>query len=631
MRYRRLIRFLPAIGLLASCGGSGSGGGAATGEPPSSPTPMTAIALVQGDGASSPLVGSLVTVSGVVTGDFQDNDANSERALGGFFVQSVDPDSDAATSEGIFVFDGASPAVDVEAGDRVEVSGEVLEYFGETQIRAASVSVTGREALNALDVMLPLPTINNSDGVAIADMEALEGMLVRFVQPLTVNGSFLLERYGELRLAAGGRSFQLTNQVAPGVAAYTQHVAELAARSLLLDDGNVNENVWPVRYLFPQSQSSPGYALRLGDTVSQLTGNIRFSRASGGSGEQNYRLVPNDVPQFSVANPRPSSAPDVGGNITVASMNVLNFFTTLDTGARVCGPTADNNCRGANTPDELTRQRDKIITAIAGTGADIVGLIELENNADTAIRNLVDALNNRSGENIWNFVDTGTIGDDAIRVAFIYREDAVSAVNDFAILDSSVDGRFDDRRNRPVLLQTFAEISSGSRVNVAVAHLKSKGSDCDAAGDPNTGDGQANCNLTRTAAAVALADWVAGDPTGSNDSDVLVIGDLNAYLEEGPLSALEDKGMTNLLASLGPQAYSFVFQAQAGALDHALVTASLLPQVAGIEEWHINADEAPALDYNLEHGRDSSVFDAMTPYRSSDHDPLMIGLSLTSN
>jgi len=166
-------------------------------------------------------------------------------------------------------------------------------------------------------------------------------------------------------------------------------------------------------------------------------------------------------------------------------------------------------------------------------------------------------------------------------------------------------------------------------LTVAVNHLKSKGSSCDADGDPNLGDGQGNCNMTRTSAAAALADWLASDPTGSGDDDVLIIGDLNAYVEEDPLTAFASAGYTNLLgAQTDP--YSFVFDAQAGALDHAIASSSLVPQVAGTIEWHINADEPSLLDYNLENGRDPNLFDGATPYRASDHDPVVIGINLTN-
>ena len=169
-------------------------------------------------------------------------------------------------------------------------------------------------------------------------------------------------------------------------------------------------------------------------------------------------------------------------------------------------------------------------------------------------------------------------------------------------------------------------------MTVVVNHLKSKGSPCDSDGDPNTGDGQGNCNQTRTNAAIALADWIASDPTGSGDPDFLVIGDLNAYTNEDPLTALENAGLSNFVnfVEATDDAYSFVFDAQAGALDHALVTPSLVPQVIHTMEWHINADEPALLDYNLEFGRDPALFDPDSPYRASDHDPVIIGLSLTN-
>ena len=146
-------------------------------------------------------------------------------------------------------------------------------------------------------------------------------------------------------------------------------------------------------------------------------------------------------------------------------------------------------------------------------------------------------------------------------------------------------------------------------------------------GDPDTGDGQGNCNLTRVNAAAALADWVATDPTGSGDSDYLVIGDMNASFMEDPIEVFRSSGLVDLLAGESSP-YSYLFAGQSGALDYAFATSSLAPQVTGALEWHINADEPPVLDYNLDFGRDASLFDATTPYRASDHDPTIVGLEL---
>ena len=123
MRYYLLV----AAMTLAAC--SSDGGATAT-----------TIQEVQGTSATSPLVGEDVTVEGLVTGDFQERDGDSARNLGGFYIQGA-ADADVATSDGVFVFDGNSPAIDVHVGDVVRVTGTVSEYYGETQISAPKVSV----------------------------------------------------------------------------------------------------------------------------------------------------------------------------------------------------------------------------------------------------------------------------------------------------------------------------------------------------------------------------------------------------------------------------------------------------------------------------------------------------------
>jgi predicted extracellular nuclease len=132
--------------------------------------------------------GQTVTTRGIVTGDFQENDANIRRNLGGFYVQDGAPDGDPHTSDGIFVFDGNEPAVDVNTGDIVVVTGTVTEYFGETQIAATSVRVTGSGSINPTPVNLPAArTTSNGAGKLIADLENLEGMYVEFSDTLTVS------------------------------------------------------------------------------------------------------------------------------------------------------------------------------------------------------------------------------------------------------------------------------------------------------------------------------------------------------------------------------------------------------------------------------------------------------------
>jgi len=621
----RLTAILPGLLLAAACGGSGGGG---TAPVPSDPPPdgTTLIYDVQGSGTTSPLEGQVVTIQGVVTGDFQEDDANELSNLGGFYVQDI-PDGDFATSDGIFVFDGNNPTVDVNAGDSVEVRGTVNEYFGETQVDASSVRVVGSGALLPFPVNLPAAaTVNNSDDELIADFEHLEGMLVRFPQALTVTELRNLERYGAVKLSQGGRLFQFTNSSPPDTATYAAHKESIATRSIVLDDGRRAENVQPVRYLDAGAQ--PGYSIRAGDAITDIIGNLRYSRGSGANGDATWRLMPVQPVEFSSINERPG-VPEVDGGLRVASFNLLNFFSTIDAGQDNCGPQGNDGCRGADSGAEQDRQLAKIVSALVLMDADIVGLIELENNANESLRLIVDALNSRVGANVYASVPTGAIHDDAIKTGFIYKTPTTGLFGDFALLDRSVDSRFNDARNRPALAQSFTQKSNGAVLTVVVNHLKSKGSSCESDGDPNTGDGQGNCNQTRTNAAAAIGDWISTDPTGSGDPDFLVIGDLNAYTAEDPLTALKNAGLTNLVETQS-DAYSFVFDGQAGALDHALATASLVSQVAGTLEWHINADEPPILDYNLEHGRDPALFDGSSPYRASDHDPVIVGLDLAN-
>ena len=608
--------------LLAGCGGRGS---AATNPPPGDNAVLTPVYDVQGSDRDSPLEGQHVIVVAVVTGDAQDNSVDGTNKLGGFFVQDEIPDSDATTSDGVFVFDGNNPAVDVNVGDRVRIDGTVTEYFGETQISATHVDVIGSGSIPPTDITLPATLVENSDGILIADLEQYEGMLVRFPQILTINDLYFLERYGEVLLSHRGRSFTYTNQNSPDVAGKDANLRAAASLNILLDDGKRSQNVTPVRYL--RAGALPDYSIRAGDTIRELTGNLRFSRGSGSSGLETYRLIPNGEPEFESLNPRPGS-PTIGGTLRVATLNVRNFFSTIDTGPDVCGPTSSDDCRGANGVEELDRQLRKIVTALRQMNADIVGLIEVENNGGDSLRRIVNELNRELGAGTYAYAKTGIIGTDAITTGLIFKPATVSLRGPHAVLDSSVDARFLDSRNREPLAQTFEQNSSGELFTVVVNHLKSKGSSCN--GDPDLGDGQSDCNRTRTEAAAALADWLGTDPTASGDPDFLIIGDLNAHTAEDPLTALRSAGYINLVqAAIGTESYSYAYRGQFGTMDHALASPELATQVVAAMEWHINADEPPILNYNLEFGRDPSLFDAESPYRVSDHDPIIVGIDLS--
>jgi predicted extracellular nuclease len=585
--------------------------------------PATPISSIQGAGPSfDPEFGGERAVEGVVTA--------VTPGLDGFFLQEEagDVDGDPRTSEGIFVYTRTAPTV--AEGSVVRVTGTVAEYVtddgasSKTQLTQPLVEVCAEPGA----VPVPAPAPLTFPVAAVADLEAYEGMLVELVQELVISEYFDYDRYGEVVLAlppnGWDRQHTPTAVVEPGPPA--QALADLYARSrITLDDASSAQN--------PQTVPHPGNGepftlenrFRGGDTVTGVVGVVDDTFGK-------YRIQPTAYGDHTVENPRPTEAPAVGGRVQVASFNVLNYFLTLDNGRDdICGPERDVECRGADDAQELQRQRAKILAALERLDADVVGLIEMENTPGVEpAADLVAGLNDRLGAGSYDYVDTGVIGTDAIRVGFIYRPAAVTPVGDFAVLDSSVDPRFLDAKNRPALVQTFDEVATGARFTATINHFKSKGSDCDDVGDPDTGDGQGNCNGTRTLAARALADFLATDPTGSGDPDVLVLGDLNSYDEEDPISALLAAGYVDQVERFGGEyAYGYVFDGQTGYLDHALATGSLSPQVTGAAEWHINADEPDLIDYDTSFkstGQDALY--APDPYRSSDHDPVLVGLDL---
>lgn len=585
----------------------------------------TFISQIQGSGLASPVVGTEVAFEGIVVGDFQNNASLDSGNLNGFYVQEEDAEADAdpSTSEGIFVF--APGGIDVSVGDHVRVRGTVSEFNGLTEVGGVSLLLqcsTGNTLPAAATLSLPVTTVD--------DFETFEGMSVTFPQALVISEYFNFDRFGEIVLTSE-RHLTPTAEFEPGPDAI-QAAQNFLLDRITLDDGRSAQNPDPA--IHPNGNVFDlNNLFRGGDTVQNVTGVMDYSFGL-------YRVQPTQGADYTSVNVRTAQPDAVGGNIKVASFNVLNYFTTIDTGAFICGPAGDQECRGADNAAELGRQRAKIISALSAINADVVGLFEIENNiTDVATADLVSGLNDVFGAGTYDYIATGAIGTDAIRLAIIYKPASVSPVGSFAVLNSTVDPRFIDTKNRPSLAQSFFDTNTGGIFTVAINHLKSKGSDCNDVGDPDLGDGAGNCNLTRKAAASALVDWLATDPTGSGDSDYLIIGDLNSYDKEDPIDAIKagpddvpgtsDDYTDMVFQFQGEDAYSYVFDGQTGYLDHALASASLAAQITGVADWHINSDEPDLIDYDTSFKLPAQdAIYAPDAYRSSDHDPVMIGLDL---
>ncbi|MAC79314.1 MAG: hypothetical protein CML66_14780 [Rhodobacteraceae bacterium] len=660
-------------------------------DPEPEPTEITLISAIQGrpedqlsnpqfsgpdnmDG--SPMEGRTVTIEAIVVGDFQDGDGDDTRNLSGFYVQEedADADGDASTSEGIFVYD-PSLLNDVNVGDKVQVTGVVGEYGGETQIGSVSsieVISTGNALPTAAVIDLSeMETSLAQDGSYQADLEAFEGMLVEFADTMTITEMYELDRFNQIVLSSDGRPEQYTQSNAPDATGYDLYMQELGQTTIVYDDGLNLQNL-PVDGLVGFEDFGTDTAPSMGDTIDDLTGVLSYQWAGNSASAATWRVraTTDGENGFDDTNPREETPDDVGGDLTVATFNVLNFFTTLDTFGTVEGVGADQSQdpRGADTDPyladgtpsetaEFDRQVEKLVTTLIDLDADVLGLLEIENDflpgglspTDTdaqgdrgiAIQYLVDAINTELGAEVYAYVDPGQefVGSDAIAVGYLYKIDTVSTVGEAVILD---DAAFTDPngtgegKNRAALIQTFADDVTGETFTTALNHFKSKGDSGLADDDGNVidpsnpdsdqSDGAGYWNDTRTQAAEYLDAYLSANYA---DDRTVILGDLNSYAMEDPITYLTSQGYTDLAGMyLGDAAYSYVFDGQIGTLDYALADEDFTRIVSGVTEWHINSDESDALDYNLEYGRDPDIYDASVPYRTSDHDPILVGIDL---
>ena len=460
------------------------------------------------------------------------------------------------------------------------------------------------------------------------DWPSLVGKQVTVSGDLVVVDTFDLLRRGQVKVARD-RLFIPTSQIDPNDAdpqrtSYEggNNVAEVVKAqkfndkaTIIIDDGSAAQNIYPPA-LFPNLGTTLP-SVRVGSVINGVTGKlVKAGKA--------LLLVPNKPLQWTPAE-RPDR-PDVGdADVTVSSFNVLNYFTTIDNGS--------NNARGADSNSEFKRQEAKIVSAIVALNADVIGLMEIENNVE-AEQHLVAALNKKFGKDVFkgcglpDGLQQTPGGTDAIRVAMIYRDDRVETVGKVSTIDDYAFGRA-----RTPVVQTFKSKSGGRPFTVVVNHFKSKGgaSNADVA-NKNKGDGQAAYNAARRDQALAICKYIDQRKQIEKDPRILIIGDLNAYDQEDPIDALRANGLVDLheqpkTASLSDDSepnYSFLHYSQSGSLDHAFATDALADDVTGVATWHINADEPHFLDYNEEY-RSKKIFRA-DPFRSSDHDPVLIGI-----
>ena len=604
-------------------------------------TDATLISAIQGSDDASAEVGNSHIVEAVITGFRAD----------GFFIQeeTVQSDDDATTSEGLFV-DGST---DIEAGHIIRLYGEVGENYGLTTL-TMDADVTPADC-GASDDVLTTELAMPYD----VDLETLEGMLVS-VTDATVTSQNNLWRYGEL-VVSDSIKRQPSDVAAPLSEAYEAAVEAAEASLLTIEDDNSNSYPDDISY-FPTF--SYANAIRVGDTVT-AAGPLNYSFGT-------YRINPTDV--ITVTSGREANPVVTEGNLSIATFNVLNYFNGEVTDSGEVTFDYDAN-RGAEDETEFALQEGRIVEAIVGLNADVVGLMEIENDGfgdDSAIQALVTAINAElAEEEQYTFVstaDSSIIGTDAITVGLLYRASVVVPAGDAQIVDMPIQQIDEDSvaQMRAALVQTFTHVESEKTFAVAVNHFKSKGSECaeDLAEDVSDTDViQGSCNALRVSAAITLAEALADE---SMPERVLILGDLNAYSAEDPVALLtdytpEDRGYTiktaintdmdegesvevetsygyhNLAEEFDADGYSYWYYGteQVGSLDHVLASEAFLADAVDGAHWNINSPEVYQLTYDqgltYYPDEDGYAFTDVGPYKSSDHDPFIATFSLEAD
>ena len=568
------------------------------------------IAEVQGTGTASLYDGSVVTVEGVVTAD--------QRVGGykGIYIQTIgsggETDATPGASDGVFVFlNTANPAINI--GDLIRVTGPVSEYFGLTQVTG---SAAGAIELVTAGVGVPAASAL-ADTVVGVDREPLEGMLVEPSGTYRLSSSHQLYNFGTLWLSAGEAPLvKSTEQVRPGARASAIAAANRANR-LFLDDG-YSIQIGNTSHLGEQPYFTASTVVRVGDTVDFPAQPYVLSY-----GFNDWRLQPvvpiNDAsdagykPTFEPTNPRPAVSPEVGGDIQAASFNVFNYFTTLRS--------ENSAARGATTQAQFDIQKSKIVSAINGLDADVVSLMEIENSVklgkpiDTALADLVSGLNQALGSEVWAYVPTPDALNNAaitdfITNAIIYKTGVVTPVG---ASQTQVDETVWDIAREPIA-QTFT--FGGKTLTVVGNHFKSKGGT-----GTEPADGQGRFTAERVAQAQAVVTFVGDLRAASGSDDVLLLGDFNAYSQEDPMNVFAEAGYVDLVSAKTDGQYTYTFDGELGSLDHAVATPSLAATITGTAVWNINSPEWSDRGYAF------GAAEAGTPFRSSDHDPVKVGIS----
>ena len=418
-----------------------------------------------------------------------------------------------------------------------------------------------------------------------------DGKLIELNQTLYVTNISNWNEYGEITLSSK-RLMSPTDVALPGSAEYRSIVSANEMDQLILSDGSNKQ------YPNPRPWTGDKDYIRTGAYTMKVVG--RFTIEKYG-----YTITPTEMPVFE-GNERPMKVVELGDyDVKVCGFN-LEYYLGGDWGEKM----------GPETKEDAEQQHNKIVKALSTIDADIFGLVEIQQGQD-AMQKLADALNKIYPEAKYTYINDGTKKDGSyIKVGYLYKASKVKPIRQLQSNDTGVKQR--------KKAQGFEVLTTGEKFVYMIHHFKAK-SGKGSGDNADKGDGQGTYNGDRVREATAVVTFAKSCATYFGDEDVLIMGDLNAYSMEDPIRKFTDVGYVHLIKQFAEdEGYSYIYNGMVGCLDYALANEQMAEQVTGCKVFHINADEAYVFGYNGYSYQNNM-------YRSSDHDPVVVGLKLGTN
>ena len=327
------------------------------------------------------------------------------------------------------------------------------------------------------------------------------------------------------------------------------------------------------------------YEVRIGAVVKNLQARVV---APG-------KLVTGATPKFINNKPEPKPKMPKKG-LLVCAANIQNYFYDLG-----------GYAQRKTTKKQQAMQTQKICKAFKQIDADIYALCEIQ-KGDSAAQMLVDAMNKMAKKERYAYVSHGWSNSDMISCGYIYRMDKVRPYGDlqYAYKDTTSHYRY------RLMACGFEEVSSGEKFVLNINHLRSK---------RGTGAESNEKRMANVDSLLVMLDKIEQEQV-FGDSDVLLVGDYNAYTQEEPIQTLVRAGYADMVMRDASMGYSYVYHSEAGYLDRVFASESMAEQVKQVAVYHLNAD------YFYSRGFKRGLDDTM--FRYADHDPILIRVELSA-